>query len=174
MKKIIMVLAIVVGLSGATLAAKGNNPNPLGFYMSSGYQGVQKNGDALIALGVDWNFADNLYVFGELFGATFNPFSIGIIGGVDYEFIRKPIQNGSDFTWYLRGGAAAGGTNLGKDINAGITATATGVIGMTLDLENAGLLFTHFRPNLGIVITPNANDKVGFRYSTAIAFGYRL
>ncbi len=174
MKKFIMVLAIAIGLSGVTLAAKGNNPNPLGFYISSGYQGVQKTGDGLVALGVDWNFVDNLYVFGELFGATFNPFTVGVLGGVDYEFIRQPIQEGSDFTWYVRGGAAVGGTNLGKDANAGITTTATGAVGVSLDLENAGLLFAHFRPHLGIVITPNANDKVGFRYSTAVAFGYRL
>ncbi len=177
MKKVIIVLAIVMGLSGVTLGAAGNNPNPLGFYITSGYQGSSTSapGDALIAMGVDWNFTDNFYVFGELFGATFNPFTMGFLGGVDYEFLRQPIQEGSDFTWYVRGGLAAGGTNLGKNPEtAGITTTATGAIGLTLDLENAGLLFAHFRPHLGIVITPQAQDKVDFRYSTAIAVGYRL
>ncbi len=173
MKKIIAVLAVLIAFSGATLAAQGENPNPVGAYLSGGYGTA---GSGLLAAGVDWNFNGNLYLYGELFGTQFKPFSIGAIGGLDYEFIRQPLQAGSDFEWYIRAGGALGGSSLGDDNM--LLISGTGVAGMTLDLENAGKLFWHFRPHLGMVINPSgvgeSDKKVGFLWTTSVAFGYRF
>ncbi len=174
MKKLILTLFFLALAMGTSLSAEEieestENLNPFGIYISGGYG---ETGTGLIALGVDWNFTQNLYLYAELFGTQFNPFSLGALGGLEYEFIRNPFQEGSDFTYYLRAGGAFGGSSL--DSNRMLITSATGSAGLNLDLENAGLIFTQFRQHLGIQINPSEDKKLAFLWSSSLAFGYRF
>ncbi len=170
MKKIIVLLAVLLAFSGATLAAEGNNPNPWAAYITSGYG----DGFGGVALGAEYNFDEDYYAFAELSVSDFDPFRSSIVVGADYEFIREAFEDASDWGYYVRGGAAVG---AGLHKQPAFKVVGTAVAGISYDIQDAGVLFLHLRPELGINIQDNGNSNesnVKFRWNGNLAFGYRF
>ncbi len=175
MKKIIAIVAIAVTLSAVALGAEGNNPNPFGIYLGGGY------GNGLVTLGGEWNFSEDLYGYAEVYVDDFSdPFVIGGLGGVDYEFLNKKFSSSGDLSWYLRGGGALGLSYVnptGEILKSHATfhGFATSVVGLEYAIGN-GSMFGHLRPKLGI--GSEKNDKNGtdiiFDWGITVALGYRF
>ncbi len=176
MKKIIALVAMAVALSGATLAAAGNNPNPFGVYLGGGY------GNGLITVGGDWNFTEDLYGYAEVYVDSFSdPFAIGGLGGVDYEFINQKFSSVEELSWYIRSGGALGMAyvNPKGDLpksHATFQGFATGVAGLEYAIGE-GSIFGHLRPKLGIGTKKDYTEnktKVIFDWGISFAVGYRF
>ncbi len=176
MKKIIAIVAVVVAISGVTLGAAGNNPNPFGIYLAGGY------GNGVITLGGEWNFSEDLYGYAEVYVNDFSdPFSIGGLGGVDYEFINQKFSSLEELSWYIRGGGAIGTTYVnpkGELLKSHATfhGFATGVAGLEYAIGD-GAIFGHLRPKLGIGSRKNDEKNktdIVFDWGVSAAFGYRF
>ncbi len=188
MKKIIVLLAVLLAFAGTTLAAA--ESKPLGIYLSNGFHGVGGYSEEILGqtittdgssnyalgLGAEYLVSEDVYAWLEFSVSEFDPFLMGTILGVDYEFINENLDG--DLDWYLRAGGAAGIHGYTQDNASSFSLTGTGVAGVNWNIDD-GQIFAQLRPTIGanfksFEIGNESELKTRLQWSVALQTGYRF